>query len=85
LLIISLVGDFLWIFFVGLIRWNQDANTSETNNQLHQLTRILSIVNIVYKIALIIYAVLKIRACATALTLKTLEEEISGKIHVKHY
>lgn len=60
LLLVSLIGDALWIIFVGFIKWSLDENANEAAKSMHQLTRIVSIINVVYKIGLVIYATKKI-------------------------
>lgn len=60
LLMLSLIGDILWIIFVGFIKWGLDQHVNEAAKAMHQLTRIVSILNVVYKLGLIIYATQKI-------------------------
>jgi hypothetical protein len=63
MLIISLGGDLLWILFISFIRWNKDDNLNEAAKDMHQLIRIISIVNLVYKLVLVIYAINKVEGC----------------------
>ena len=60
LLLLSVVGDILWIIFVGFIKWSLDEHANEAAKAMHQLTRIVSILNVVYKIGLVIYSTQKI-------------------------
>jgi hypothetical protein len=68
MLIISLGGDLLWILFISFIRWNKDDNLNEAAKDMHQLIRIISIINLVYKLVLVIYAVNKIEGCKDLLS-----------------
>jgi hypothetical protein len=63
MLIISLGGDLLWILFISFIRWNKDDNLNEAAKDMHQLIRIISIINLVYKLVLVIYAINKVEGC----------------------
>lgn len=78
MLLFSLIGDLLWIIFVGFIKWNMDEHVNEAAKAMHQLTRIVSILNFLYKLGLIIYATQKIESCKNIFDSEVISQEISG-------
>ena len=52
-LLVSLLGDLLWILIISVIEWGQEDLQS---NRLRGMTQALSILNMVYKLCLVFYA-----------------------------
>ena len=59
LFILSLIFDLLWILTVSVAIWRNMTIT----NKLEGLTQVLSIVNLCYKLIIIIYAIVSIEDC----------------------
>lgn len=56
----TILGDLLWILVVSVGTWGQHP---EGNHHLRVLTQVCSIMNLILKITLVVYSILKIDGC----------------------
>ena len=59
-MILSLIGDLLWILVVSIAEWEHEEMS---HNKLRGITQAFSIINMVYKLGLIFYGVNWVESC----------------------
>lgn len=73
LLLASLIGDGLWLLLVSLGRWGEEPNQHES---LRDLTRVVALMNLAYKMGLIVYARLQYDECRDLFTLGAIRKKL---------
>ena len=70
LLIVTIVSDGIWLLY-SLVNWREDPH-----QQLYQAAQITSLINLVYKMALVGYLIYSDYHCRYAITLQGLADNI---------
>ena len=73
MILFSLIGDLFWILIVSVAEWQQE---DMQNNKLRGMTQAMSIVNMVYKLGLVFYAVNWIEHCEDVFSCRSFKRRV---------